>query len=161
MYCIIDWISGGGCFGLGGMPLTCCVSTATPAHRKPRGVEPDVWRRARRGRRRIGLPASGPCLGGGPECRGSRTGRRAGSGSGGTLRRHPHRAERQVASAASARSDAENQFRIKRRSAGQPANHGRLTAAWPRSEEHTSELQSLMRISYAVFCLKKKKYKYI
>src|SRR3546814_4385995 len=29
-----------------------------------------------------------------------------------------------------------------------------------RSEEHTSELQSLMRISYAVFCLKKKKNKY-
>src|SRR3546814_6002916 len=29
----------------------------------------------------------------------------------------------------------------------------------PRSEEHTSELQSLMRISYAVFCLKKKKIK--
>src|SRR3546814_10364533 len=30
----------------------------------------------------------------------------------------------------------------------------------PRSEEHTSELQSLMRISYAVFCLKKKKQKH-
>src|SRR3546814_965923 len=31
--------------------------------------------------------------------------------------------------------------------------------SWPeRSEEHTSELQSLMRISYAVLCLKKKKY---
>src|SRR3546814_2450665 len=30
-----------------------------------------------------------------------------------------------------------------------------------RSEEHTSELQSLMRISYAVFCLKKKKTSYI
>src|SRR3546814_3443232 len=29
-------------------------------------------------------------------------------------------------------------------------------ASWRRSEEHTSELQSLMRISYAVFCLKKK-----
>src|SRR3546814_3705424 len=29
-----------------------------------------------------------------------------------------------------------------------------------RSEEHTSELQSLMRISYAVFCLNKKKYKH-
>src|SRR3546814_8033228 len=29
-------------------------------------------------------------------------------------------------------------------------------AAFERSEEHTSELQSLMRISYAVFCLKKK-----
>src|SRR3546814_2093983 len=46
-----------------------------------------------------------------------------------------------------------------------PANATRLR--WPssmagknsvqRSEEHTSELQSLMRISYAVFCLKKKK----
>src|SRR3546814_4666575 len=30
-------------------------------------------------------------------------------------------------------------------------------ARYERSEEHTSELQSLMRISYAVFCLKKKK----
>src|SRR3546814_5015525 len=36
---------------------------------------------------------------------------------------------------------------------GRPA-HGRHRA---RSEEHTSELQSLMRISYAVFCLKKQK----
>src|SRR3546814_1813504 len=33
------------------------------------------------------------------------------------------------------------------------------SAAAIRSEEHTSELQSLMRISYAVFCLKKKKKK--
>src|SRR3546814_7574718 len=33
------------------------------------------------------------------------------------------------------------------------------TARLARSEEHTSELQSLMRISYAVFCLKKKKKK--
>src|SRR3546814_6478665 len=33
----------------------------------------------------------------------------------------------------------------------------RLVLPAPRSEEHTSELQSLMRISYAVFCLKKKK----
>src|SRR3546814_21023326 len=33
---------------------------------------------------------------------------------------------------------------------------GLMGASW-RSEEHTSELQSLMRISYAVFCLKKKK----
>src|SRR3546814_1883098 len=31
---------------------------------------------------------------------------------------------------------------------------------WNRSEEHTSELQSLMRISYAVFCLKKTKKRY-
>src|SRR3546814_7676080 len=36
-------------------------------------------------------------------------------------------------------------------------DHGLL----PRSEEHTSELQSLMRISYAVFCLKKKNIQYI
>src|SRR3546814_7036949 len=33
------------------------------------------------------------------------------------------------------------------------------SAMYQRSEEHTSELQSLMRISYAVFCLKKKKIK--
>src|SRR3546814_8200422 len=35
--------------------------------------------------------------------------------------------------------------------------HGDLRHDAKRSEEHTSELQSLMRISYAVFCLKKKK----
>src|SRR3546814_3684446 len=47
------------------------------------------------------------------------------------------------------------------------ANGGGKTDAEPvdlgakkRSEEHTSELQSLMRISYAVFCLKKKKQKH-
>src|SRR3546814_5397889 len=43
---------------------------------------------------------------------------------------------------------------------GPPPPHGRLVAPVrqrQRSEEHTSELQSLMRISYAVFCLKKKK----
>src|SRR3546814_9067631 len=34
-----------------------------------------------------------------------------------------------------------------------------MLALATRSEEHTSELQSLMRISYAVFCLKKKKYR--
>src|SRR3546814_3578910 len=37
---------------------------------------------------------------------------------------------------------------------GDVVNEGSIVA---RSEEHTSELQSLMRISYAVFCLKKKK----
>src|SRR3546814_8629223 len=34
--------------------------------------------------------------------------------------------------------------------------YSRMPKMPPRSEEHTSELQSLMRISYAVFCLKKK-----
>src|SRR3546814_4187471 len=40
------------------------------------------------------------------------------------------------------------------------AEHDRGRRPQARSEEHTSELQSLMRISYAVFCLKKKKNKY-
>src|SRR3546814_2414568 len=39
------------------------------------------------------------------------------------------------------------------------ARHRRRRQVRYRSEEHTSELQSLMRISYAVFCLKKKKNK--
>src|SRR3546814_7188290 len=53
---------------------------------------------------------------------------------------------------------------INLRRPGAMVTNGRSTA-WPgerrprraRSEEHTSELQSLLRISYAVFCLKKKK----
>src|SRR3546814_4680945 len=36
-------------------------------------------------------------------------------------------------------------------------NVGVIARAFPRSEEHTSELQTLMRNSYAVFCLKKKR----
>src|SRR3546814_10346463 len=42
---------------------------------------------------------------------------------------------------------------------GRNPETGEPTGGWDpeRSEEHTSELQSLMRISYAVFCLKKKK----
>src|SRR3546814_5341297 len=57
--------------------------------------------------------------------------------------------------------------RADRRDSGGGGGRRRGTArrAWPptpppdarRSEEHTSELQSLMRISYAVFCLNKKK----
>src|SRR5881409_4361927 len=45
----------------------------------------------------------------------------------------------------------------RRRSARPGTRSGRGTAADPRSEEHTSELQSQSHISYAVFCLKKKK----
>src|SRR3546814_8932920 len=40
---------------------------------------------------------------------------------------------------------------------GQARHRGSPPHSEDRSEEHTSELQSLMRISYAVFCLKKKK----
>src|SRR3546814_7825598 len=57
---------------------------------------------------------------------------------------------------------------VPRRSARPSSKASTHPSAWPpidvltgfindRSEEHTSELQSLMRISYAVFCLKKKK----
>src|SRR3546814_5303366 len=41
-----------------------------------------------------------------------------------------------------------------------PEVHGKTAPIGDRSEEHTSELQSLMRISYAVFCLKKKNRKH-
>src|SRR3546814_8860750 len=43
---------------------------------------------------------------------------------------------------------------------GRARGGGRPAPRSVRSEEHTSELQSLMRISYAVFCLKKKKNQY-
>src|SRR3546814_2070306 len=50
--------------------------------------------------------------------------------------------------------------RGRRRALWRPARRNRTAGVAPvsglRSEEHTSELQSLMRISYAVFCLKKK-----
>src|SRR3546814_4273103 len=52
---------------------------------------------------------------------------------------------------------------ISRRANSSGRRPGANRKPWPtgtpssRSEEHTSELQSLMRISYAVFCLKKKK----
>src|SRR3546814_10298151 len=47
-------------------------------------------------------------------------------------------------------------LRIERERIIVPRIFERLVRARLRSEEHTSELQSLMRISYAVFCLKKK-----
>src|SRR3546814_6822693 len=48
---------------------------------------------------------------------------------------------------------------IRRGAAGRGGGAADAGAALLRSEGHTSELQSLMRISYAVFCLKKKKKK--
>src|SRR3546814_4623717 len=52
--------------------------------------------------------------------------------------------------ASSSRTCSEN-------SVSQSTRKPKMSSAIQRSEEHTSELQSLMRISYAVFCLKKKK----
>src|SRR3546814_3482342 len=57
-----------------------------------------------------------------------------------------------------ARYPAARQRGIRHQAKALPAivvDHGQDAEAPPRSEEHTSELQSLMRISYAVFCLKK------
>src|SRR3546814_10854771 len=62
-----------------------------------------------------------------------------------------------VAGGTRVRQDADRRRmdpRLCRRPSGGADRAGRGVA---RSEEHTSELQSLMRISYAVFCLKKKK----
>src|SRR3546814_5577304 len=61
-----------------------------------------------------------------------------------------------VAQAASASGTRTTDSRNARRIIGARLSRGRGEPA-SRSEEHTSELQSLMRISYAVFCLKKKK----
>src|SRR3546814_2295258 len=59
------------------------------------------------------------------------------------------------------RRDARDRFdHLRRMTMLEPRGHagmyGVIPTAPSRSEEHTSELQSLMRISYAVFCLKKK-----
>src|SRR3546814_5072692 len=54
---------------------------------------------------------------------------------------------------------AGGQHRGARREHRRPAGGLPVRRHQRRSEEHTSELQSLMRISYAVFCLKKKKHK--
>src|SRR3546814_1291815 len=73
-----------------------------------------------------------------------------------SLAAHPHVSH-------DAASDRQHPPRLRqldqRRRAGGSGNEpdNRLHRSPHRSEEHTSELQSLMRISYAVFCLKKKK----
>src|SRR3546814_6510315 len=54
-------------------------------------------------------------------------------------------------------SDAIRRAALGRRSPGNTRIPPVNADAWQRSEEHTSELQSLMRISYAVFCLQQKK----
>src|SRR3546814_3104521 len=69
---------------------------------------------------------------------------------------HPDRIRRRSPSArpttAMPAASAVSQTGVQRRSRSWPSS-----CRGERSEEHTSELQSLMRISYAVFCLKKKK----
>src|SRR3546814_3421214 len=61
---------------------------------------------------------------------------------------HPQSRNKQYAGA--------NRQRIEQSERHRMSNQGKI-----RSEEHTSELQSLMRISYAVFCLKKKQHHFL
>src|SRR3546814_4666223 len=77
-------------------------------------------------------------------------GRRVAKGGGGTRNSSPSPAKRERAGV---RGESGRR--------GKPSPHPALRASLSRcrSEEHTSELQSLMRISYAVFCLKKKKHR--
>src|SRR3546814_6475802 len=58
-----------------------------------------------------------------------------------------------------ARSTVEGESAAPRTWTAVTGSYGGWSSTAARSEEHTSELQSLMRISYAVFCLKKKKNK--
>src|SRR3546814_2040304 len=80
---------------------------------------------------------------------------------------HVRRAEQVLRRHQPARFVQQRQGEVRRRPVDQRRGQGLAVAAaglahaveqQRRSEEHTSELQSLMRISYAVFCLKKKKH---
>src|SRR3546814_7687494 len=76
-----------------------------------------------------------------------------------TLFRSAGRRARQVRGRTAVRGVAEEPHRTRQGRCGGLPDHGHVPDAprrGHRSEEHTSELQSLMRISYAVFCLKKK-----
>src|SRR3546814_1590221 len=64
-----------------------------------------------------------------------------------------HRADRPYSRSQRRRSARQGGIDRKRE---EPGREPAASLPDPRSEEHTSELQSLMRISYAVFCLKKK-----
>src|SRR3546814_3576000 len=75
---------------------------------------------------------------------------------------HEHAGQQQAAGIGKARAQRDGAGRRVDRRFGKLDRAGRRIGAAVfepecRSEEHTSELQSLMRISYAVFCLKKKK----
>src|SRR3546814_5290858 len=65
--------------------------------------------------------------------------------------------EEQRSGSPSHRDNGGRSLRLVRRPLGGDSRAQLVLKTFGRSEEHTSELQSLMRISYAVFCLKKKK----
>src|SRR3546814_4870561 len=73
----------------------------------------------------------------------------------------PARADLMLAATGDAEVESENADHQHGEAGPQPGlGHAILFSCPMRSEEHTSELQSLMRISYAVFCLKKKNKNY-
>src|SRR3546814_10582926 len=75
-----------------------------------------------------------------------------------TLFRSPQPEEHALAKAEDAALAPQQHQSHRRQRQGQEAREKvEVIGTQQRSEEHTSELQSLMRISYAVFCLKKKK----
>src|SRR3546814_7253541 len=114
-------------------------TTLFRARRQAAGLR--AVRRVRRGRRCRGAPAVGDHRRGPP----GREGRRRGGGRSGRERRGAMNAAARPQSAKALPSlDKARRIVIK-------------VGSSLSSEEHTSELQSLMRISYAVFCLKKKK----
>src|SRR3546814_7147184 len=82
--------------------------------------------------------------------------------------RHPAAQRRKHRRDEDIKAEGEDRAALEQRGTGPPAQRhagdpetdrviGGIAQEIERSEEHTSELQSLMRISYAVFCLKKKK----
>src|SRR3546814_1245723 len=80
--------------------------------------------------------------------------RRAGNARPGSSRNSRHRGRQSLTDT----GGSQLELRMTRKSRPQRfARHREMRQRAGRSEEHTSELQSLMRISYAVFCLKKKK----
>src|SRR3546814_5275272 len=81
---------------------------------------------------------------------------RVGTPAGRELLRRPEHRRGTQARAGFARRDRPLRTRVGRRMQGTTVALARRARGSRRSEEHTSELQSLMRISYAVFCLKKK-----
>src|SRR3546814_8125364 len=117
-------------------PISTRTDTRFPYTTLVRSPRPARWP-SRHSRPPAGTP---------PPARGRSPRARSGRGAGGAVRRRRPRPRRDCSSGLSRRG-----------------RHGdrrvELLAEGGRSEEHTSELQSLMRISYAVFCLKKKKSK--
>src|SRR3546814_9695715 len=124
-------------------PLTCrlrrCAGLAPQARRAP--CRPQGCRGRRGGHR------PSPCA------HRTRHRRTFAVGSGRVGYRRDHRERTPIHARAGARNDARSSCR------SLTPTLVVMASCWPqgRSEEHTSELQSLMRISYAVFCLKKKK----